>query len=101
MMNDISEQRNKLVTRLTQIIETPVLSGWEELFLNGMTETDAGDAVFLGFPLKLSSTCHRRNTHHLFITDSRDINSVRIEVIENMTNFLSESYREAASKNLE
>ncbi len=89
-LNDISDQRNKLVARLTQISETPLLGGWEKLFLNGVTENEAGDSFFLGFQLKNASTCQRRKSHHLFITDSRDINSVRIEVIESLKTFLGE-----------
>lgn len=87
---DMQKAVSKVQEKIAQQKEKPLLGGWHTKFKN-MTVTDADGDVFLR-GIKLEQTTRRREKHHLYVTDKRDIDAVCNEIVSSLVEFLHQRF---------
>ena len=74
--------------------QDPLLSGWMEIFnkqLVVQSDEDDENTVLCGQELRTAKP--RRNQHHnLFVSETRDVNAVKNEIVDSLINFLDERF---------
>ena len=83
---DIIQKKESILRRLEELKHTPLVGGWEELFLTSLQHVD-GQYEFLGKELNVKD---RRGGHNRYVSDKRNIDAVRSEVIQSIINFLND-----------
>eukprot|EP00112_Aurelia_sp_Birch-Aquarium-sp1_P018346 Seg4366.1 transcript_id=Seg4366.1/GoldUCD/mRNA.D3Y31 product="hypothetical protein" protein_id=Seg4366.1/GoldUCD/D3Y31 len=83
---DIIKKKESILRRFEELKHTPLVRGWEELFLTRFQLLD-GQYKFLGNTLNVKE---RRRGHNRYVSDKRNIDAVRSEVIQSIINFLND-----------
>ena len=83
---DIIKKKESVLRRFEELKHTPLVGGWEELFLTKLKLLD-GQYEFLGNKLNVKD---RRGSHNIYVSDKRTIDAVRNEVIQSVVNFLND-----------
>jgi hypothetical protein len=87
---DMQKAVNRVRQKIEQLKEKPLLGGWQTKFEN-MTVTNANGEVFLR-GIKLELTTRRRENHHLYVTDKRNIDAVTNEISCSLVEFLKQRF---------
>jgi hypothetical protein len=67
----------------------PLIGGWQETVLQSVVENDSG--TFLN-GVHLSVPVARRQSHHLYVSDKRDVKTVQNEIAESLVEFLHQRF---------
>ncbi len=74
---DISSKKRSSLRRLDELKRSPLVGGWEDLFLTSLQQDD-GQCKFLGNEFSVKE---RKEGHNRYVSDRRSIDAVRGEVI--------------------
>jgi hypothetical protein len=72
--------------------ETALLGGWVEALSEQVAEEEDGTVSLKGVELSSGNARRRRHIHHLYVTDTRDIDAIKNEIIESLKEFLTQRF---------
>ena len=80
--------------QLKKLKQDPLLGGWMETFNEQLVvQSDGDDENIILRGQELRTAKHRRNQHHnLFVSETRDVNAVKNEIVDSLINFLDERF---------
>jgi hypothetical protein len=81
----------QLKAKLRGLIDNCLLGGWVEALKEQMISHDDGSLMLKGIQLSKVRNM-RRKTHHLYVTDKRNVNAVCTEVILSLVEYLEQRF---------
>ena len=78
--------------RLQDLNENYLLGGWMEALSEQVITLDDGSMTLKGIQLNKAHNM-RRKTHHLYVTDRKDVKAVCNEVIQSLVEFLEQRFQ--------
>ncbi|CAB4002117.1 Hypothetical predicted protein [Paramuricea clavata] len=86
---DMDRYTSKVKVKVLGLKETALLGGWVEALSEQVLEEEDGTMSLKGVKLN-SGNARRRHIHHLYVTDTRNIDAIKNEIIESLKEFLTQ-----------
>lgn len=86
---DMQHAVNNVQSQIAELKEKPLIGGWQETLERSVTVSN-GDICLKG--TYLSQDRRRREQHHLLVSDKRDFAAVRNEIVQSLSEFLSQRF---------
>jgi hypothetical protein len=88
---DMDKLTCQVRARLTDLKERPLLGGWVEALEEQIITLDSGLQMLKGVEL-IPTMQNRRKSHHLYVPDHRNVESVCNEVVDFLVEFLQQRF---------
>ena len=82
---DMNDAVTNVMSTVNSLKNQPLIGGWQETILQSVVDNDEGkflNGVHLSIPVA------RRQRHHFYVSDRRDITAVQNEIAESLVEFL-------------
>ncbi|CAB4024767.1 E3 SUMO- ligase KIAA1586-like isoform X4, partial [Paramuricea clavata] len=89
---DMDRYTSNVKAKVLGLKETALLGGWVEALSEQVSEEEDGTVSLKGVELSSGNARRRRHIHHLYVTDTRDIDAIKNEIIESLKEFLTQRF---------
>ena len=89
---DMDRYTSNVKAKVLGLKETALLGGWVEALSEQVSEEEDGTVSLKGVELSSGNARHRRHIHHLYVTDTRNIDAIKNEIIESLKEFLTQRF---------
>lgn len=86
---DMKDAVSNVLCQISELKGKPLIGGWQETLERSVT-VDNGEIVLKG--IQLSEHTRRRVNHHSLVSDKRDFEAVRNEIVESISEFLRQRF---------